>query len=114
MLHIYMQSVKIQIFEGLKNRKSNFFYLISLACETLKNVKHEPQSVIVSGISGSGKTESTKHILDFLCDNDFDYIQLKEAIMSTAPILEAFGNASTTENRNSSRFCKYLEVNTFN
>lgn len=84
-------------------------YRYLTANEALMNVSDTAQSIIITGISGSGKTESTKHMIDFLCygsDGAFN----NNIIMSANPILEAFGNAKTPENVNSSRFCKLLEV----
>lgn len=75
------------------------------AQKSLVDCKHTSQSIIVSGISGSGKTESTKQIMHYLCPS-----YENKMVVDTAPVLEAFGNASTAENKNSSRFCKYIEV----
>lgn len=73
------------------------------------NVAHKAQSIIVSGISGSGKTESTKHIVEYLCNASSRHFK-GNAISEANPVLEAFGNAHTPQNENSSRFCKLLEV----
>lgn len=73
------------------------------------NIKDASQSIVISGITGSGKTESTKHVIDYLCHftgGIFD----RKTIIDANPILEAFGNAKTTGNTNSSRFNKLLEV----
>ncbi|XP_033731954.1 uncharacterized protein LOC117321593 [Pecten maximus] len=72
---------------------------------------HTNQVILVGGESGSGKTENTKFIVKHLvsmCRRQPDNLQ--ERIVKINPLLEAFGNAKTTMNDNSSRFAKYLEV----
>ncbi|KAJ8604963.1 hypothetical protein CTAYLR_006891 [Chrysophaeum taylorii] len=69
------------------------------------------QSVLISGESGAGKTETVKHALRYLA---FRSSQgrggVDELLLKTNPILEAFANAKTLRNDNSSRFGKYVRV----
>lgn len=75
-------------------------------CNTGRN-----QCILVSGESGAGKTESTKYMIRHLMKiSPSDDTQLLDKIVQINPLLEAFGNASTVMNANSSRFGKFIEL----
>ena len=71
------------------------------------------QSILVSGESGAGKTETNKHLMQYLAWRSRaggGVSSLAEAILQSNPVLEAFGNAKTSRNNNSSRFGKFVKI----
>ena len=67
------------------------------------------RNVLIMGESGSGKTENTKKCIQYLVDAAAPGSSFEARILSTNPILEAFGNSKTCRNDNSSRFGKWIK-----
>ncbi len=101
-----------------KNHVPHVYSVASIAYDRMcKN--SEDQSVIVSGESGAGKTEACKKVMKFLADtsshvagssSSSSTISVEQKVMDCNPFLEAFGNAKTVRNDNSSRFGKFIKI----
>ena len=114
----------VQIYTG-KQRASQAPHLFAIAEESYGDMLRDSrnQTVVVSGESGAGKTVSAKYIMRYFATREgpgeagqpsksrADAISsTEEQILATNPVMEAFGNAKTTRNDNSSRFGKYIEI----
>ncbi|OAX79462.1 hypothetical protein ACJ72_06220 [Emergomyces africanus] len=113
----------VQVYAG-KQRATQAPHLFAIAEEAFSDMLRDGQNqtIVVSGESGAGKTVSAKYIMRYFATrgtpNQGSYSAVRadsiseteEQILATNPVMEAFGNAKTTRNDNSSRFGKYIEI----
>lgn len=99
-------------YRGQGQQIANPPHVFAVAEEMFQNLlsNEDSQAVIISGESGAGKTESAKLILNYIAFASGKGVgvveKVKEVVMESNPLLEAFGNAKTLRNENSSRFGK--------
>eukprot|EP00122_Pirum_gemmata_P019590 Pgem_evm1s18334 len=111
---IYTPEV-IEMYRG-KRRQEVPPHIYNIADEAYRNMLHnkENQSILVTGESGAGKTENTKRVIQYIAviatGESTQSGKLEEQLLQCNPVLEAFGNAKTNKNDNSSRFGKFIKI----
>ncbi|XP_056297946.1 unconventional myosin-Ic-like isoform X1 [Pseudoliparis swirei] len=100
-------------------RGVNFFevspHIYAVGDNSYRSMRTErrDQCILISGESGAGKTEASKKILQYYavtCPASERVQTVKDRLLQSNPVLEAFGNAKTLRNDNSSRFGKYMDI----
>uniref|UniRef100_A0AAQ5YZS4 Myosin, heavy chain 11b, smooth muscle n=1 Tax=Amphiprion ocellaris TaxID=80972 RepID=A0AAQ5YZS4_AMPOC len=119
MLPIYSEKI-IEMYKG-KKRHEVPPHIYSITDNAYRNMMQdrEDQSILCTGESGAGKTENTKKVIQYLAvvasshkgKKDANPGELEKQLLQANPILEAFGNAKTIKNDNSSRFGKFIKLN---
>ncbi|CAF1642219.1 unnamed protein product [Rotaria magnacalcarata] len=114
----YKQLLELYSSKTLKRYNENSFGIIpphvfAIGDKAYRNMctTKQNQSIVVTGESGAGKTESAKYVLQYLSKSyDACNASIKGRLKNSNLLLEAFGNAKTIHNNNSSRFGEIMEV----
>ncbi|XP_053308553.1 myosin-10-like isoform X2 [Spea bombifrons] len=126
-LPIYTEQI-VEMYRGKKRHEMPpHIYAISETAYRSMLQDREDQSILCTGESGAGKTENTKKVIQYLAhvasshkgrkehtmqnSSIVSYGELEHQLLQANPILEAFGNAKTVKNDNSSRFGKFIRIN---
>lgn len=100
---------KIKQFINKENNEPHVYGIAERALNALK-ISNKSQTILASGESGSGKTVTTKLLLNHIAICNKSNNNLEQKILSSNQILESFGNAKTVRNNNSSRFGKFIKL----
>ncbi|XP_059418234.1 myosin-9-like isoform X1 [Carassius carassius] len=123
-LPIYSEEI-VEMYKGKKRHEMPpHIYAITDTAYRSMMQDREDQSILCTGESGAGKTENTKKVIQYLAhvasshktkkdqsSSVLSHGELEKQLLQANPILEAFGNAKTVKNDNSSRFGKFIRIN---
>nr|XP_015809830.2 myosin-9 [Nothobranchius furzeri] len=122
-LPIYNEEI-VNMYKGKKRHEMPpHIYAITDTAYRSMMQDREDQSILCTGESGAGKTENTKKVIQYLAhvasskskkdqgSAVLSHGELEKQLLQANPILEAFGNAKTVKNDNSSRFGKFIRIN---
>ncbi|KAL8500655.1 hypothetical protein ACS0TY_020292 [Phlomoides rotata] len=112
--HLYDVQMMQQYKGAAFGELSPHLFAIADACYRSIINEHGSQAILVSGESGAGKTETTKLLMRYLAfmggRSGTEGRTVEQQVLESNPVLEAFGNAKTVKNTNSSRFGKFVEI----
>ncbi|XP_038608204.1 myosin-14 isoform X2 [Tachyglossus aculeatus] len=119
-LPIYTEAI-VEMYRGKKRHElPPHVYAVTEGAYRSMLQDREDQSILCTGESGAGKTENTKKVIQYLAHvasspkgrrEQGGPGELEKQLLQANPILEAFGNAKTVKNDNSSRFGKFIRIN---
>ncbi|XP_043755829.1 myosin-14 isoform X4 [Cervus elaphus] len=127
-LPIYTEAI-VEMYRGKKRHEvPPHVYAVTEGAYRSMLQDREDQSILCTGESGAGKTENTKKVIQYLAHvasspkgrkepgvpasaSAVSYGELERQLLQANPVLEAFGNAKTVKNDNSSRFGKFIRIN---
>ncbi|XP_023363631.1 myosin-14 isoform X1 [Otolemur garnettii] len=127
-LPIYTEAI-VEMYRGKKRHEvPPHVYAVTEGAYRSMLQDREDQSILCTGESGAGKTENTKKVIQYLAHvasspkgrkepgvpastSTMSYGELERQLLQANPVLEAFGNAKTVKNDNSSRFGKFIRIN---
>uniref|UniRef100_A0AC11BTV6 Myosin heavy chain 14 n=1 Tax=Ovis aries TaxID=9940 RepID=A0AC11BTV6_SHEEP len=127
-LPIYTEAI-VEMYRGKKRHEvPPHVYAVTEGAYRSMLQDREDQSILCTGESGAGKTENTKKVIQYLAHvasspkgrkepgvpasaGAVSYGELERQLLQANPVLEAFGNAKTVKNDNSSRFGKFIRIN---
>ena len=98
----------VGVFESYR-RGATRPHVFSIAEHAYLGMEKSSQSILISGESGSGKTETAKLVMRYM-SHGASTLVVERQILESNPLLEAFGNAQTLRNNNSSRFGKFIQL----
>ncbi|XP_077247781.1 myosin-like protein XIF [Tasmannia lanceolata] len=112
--HLYDVHMMEQYKGAAFGELSPHLFAVADACYRAMINENGSQSILVSGESGAGKTETTKMLMRYLAfmggRSGTEGRTVEQQVLESNPVLEAFGNAKTVKNNNSSRFGKFVEI----
>lgn len=110
-----------EVMQSVAPLAPHVYSIADRAYRQMMSAKGRSQAILISGESGAGKTETTKIVMFYLStlgsatvseseEKKGEEISVMDKVLNSNPILEAFGNARTLRNDNSSRFGKFIEL----